>query len=555
MPETLQQPLQNHEIAQHLDLQGQQMQSYSAELPGYVEPHDLALHQASNAWLHNRTVNSKEPLVNVNNRGEHNFAGEDLRADVNDLSDRLSKDITNLRGMIRTPEAARDAIRKHYEQEDGDAAGATMLKPEGDLSLTEVKTYLAVLKAQAHPDQYENPRQRDLHVASLDVAGALVDNWAKRQAKNQSPDGKPLDDSAIDINLHDRPEEADLSNLHEHMISEQQGFEDRFHELNQAQIEQLGETVLDAAGVRQRLDDYEIGSDGSGSNTSTVPASAGMRLPQPQAAHIRVIDYIPRQRQRPEKPVAPPVEATVPAETIPQRPEAGRPAAAEQASDAELLAEVVKSAKGRTQIETDMFDGQRFMGDQKIDRARTAIPQEVMRAERQKSKDWQTQPNEVIAFTDLTEPDAASGQTMRRFRYQFAFTQETAIQLGNQYRDDYKKMRFKQGQGGRDAQLQIAVDLPKAVADQLEASMYTKSPDGDPAKARLDPRRAREVVKQLLLNNNDHRLTQEDIEAKVKGNPPYDELPPDWQSTFVSGQENSTGLVGYRADSLPPPGA
>jgi hypothetical protein len=292
MPETLQ-PLNNQEIAQHLGMQSQQLQTHNPDMQGYVPPHDLALHQASGAWLRNRAEHSTEPLVSVSDQGEHVLATESLEADADELSAWLSDDIRSAREATVNPRAARQAIWdyvtnggerefSHYNPNGGDA----------QLNLGELKEYLGVRGETAH---HTDQRETDLHMASLGVAAALVDNWAKRQSENKDEKGRPLDDGDIFLptDLHEKP--AEMPTLHSHLVGERHRFEGRFHELNRTQIERLGETVLDAVGVRQQI------AERFGNSTSVSDGEAARRaeVARLRAQHLSLNIRLAKPRQYP----------------------------------------------------------------------------------------------------------------------------------------------------------------------------------------------------------------------------------------------------------------
>src|ERR1019366_1616307 len=175
----------------------------------------------------------------------------------------------------------------------------------------------------------------------------------------------------------------------------------------------------------------------------------------------------------------------------------------------------------------NMFDGQRYMGDETHpDRSRTRIPQDVMRAELKKSDDWHDKPDEVVSFTNLTESEAG----LVRFRYQFEFTRETSTHLRNTYdRDTFIGMRFTEGEGFRDGHLEVAVDLPESIAADLQGCIAQ------------DPSNARTLVKQLLHSNNYGRVPQSKIDDN-RYYPKYDKLPSDWTVTMITGNENARGI-------------
>lgn len=249
------QPLDNQEIADHLLISGGQLQSYNPDLPNHVSEDKLMLHKTSLDWLRNQAEHSTEPLVTVNERDEHVLSAESLEADEDELKSWLAYDERLVKDAIKNPSVAREFIQTHYYGGDAEDDGSTpfMLRAEGDLSLAEVKTYLALVgESQESGDQRDN----DLHMASLGVTAALVEHWAKRQSNNQLENGKTEDDLHILINLHEQPADENATTLQTHFTNERANFAGEFHELTRANVEKLGGAALSAEVIRGQIDNY-----------------------------------------------------------------------------------------------------------------------------------------------------------------------------------------------------------------------------------------------------------------------------------------------------------
>jgi hypothetical protein len=249
--------------------------------------------------------------------------------------------------------------------------------------------------------------------------------------------------------------------------------------------------------------------------------------------------------------------------------------AVEHARNVELFGRIVSSTKNKTQLETDVIDGFRFVGDGPKEQKHigAGIPR-IKELER--GTDWRQHPNEAVSFTELVEPDEVQvhvpGRTERgrfgkkietpstfesqpnpnagrakmihnevtgqdepavRFRYQFSYSMQA---IASRELPAYKEFR-----GSRPGQhLLLGVDLPKSLADQLQARLKT------------DPRSVRGLVQQLFLENNDGSVTQEywlqggDSQHPVR--PPYEALPQDWNITMISGRETTSGGYQNRGD-------
>jgi hypothetical protein len=285
--------------------------------------------------------------------------------------------------------------------------------------------------------------------------------------------------------------------------------------LTQGRIRKLGNEALDAAGIRLRR---------QGGGTEVAEAQYQSAAPQMEASQT---DGHPEASEETDR----------------------ASDTAEQAKMAETIAEVVAAASGKTLIETNMFDGQRYMGDETHpDRTTLGIPREIIYAERNKSSDWHDKPDEIVAITELTE----SGGELKRFRYHFEITHETNAYLRSAYDSkQYSEMTFHEGGGGRIGHLEVTADLPKPMADELER-LIRGDPKAEPPIP-PNPEIARTLVKQLLHSNHDRGLPQ-DVQAKIDDEryyPKYDKLPSDWAITMLTGNENARGIEkGYDAQRL-----
>lgn len=211
-------------------------------------------------------------------------------------------------------------------------------------------------------------------------------------------------------------------------------------------------------------------------------------------------------------------------------------ATAEQVQTPAFFDDIVRWTHTRTRIDTNMFDGQRYLGDQPeevAERWRIGIPEKVITDESAKSADWHDQPDEVVAFTELSGDGVGEDRTVR-LRYQYAFTPKTTAAFREKYPGaEFIKRRFTEGQGSRDGKLMVCVDLPGELADRLQSHLKNH-----------DPASIRTLVRQLLEANNNGELPKDRVADRAKY-PPYDLLPPDWQITMLTGREHvsETGFI------------
>jgi hypothetical protein len=247
-------PLQNEEIAQHLAI---------AEARNDVPRDESMLHRTADEWLANSVGHASEQLVDDSNV----LSSESLLADADELSSWLQDDLRTLRGAIANPAIAREAIAAEYARNGGIPPKALSDK----LSLEEVHEYLDVLSATNPP---ENQRDRDLHDASLGIAGSLVDSWKKRQFSEMD---EPTD-SKVFADLTMSTGNPDVPSLNTHLSREQPNFESRFHEITRGRIQELGKEILDAAGVRERI----------GTNGSEADSTDEVQRLRQQNARVRV---------------------------------------------------------------------------------------------------------------------------------------------------------------------------------------------------------------------------------------------------------------------------
>jgi hypothetical protein len=261
----------------------------------------------------------------------------------------------------------------------------------------------------------------------------------------------------------------------------------------------------------------------------------------------------------------------------------------EQAHNMELFAKVVAQAKGKTDINVDTSTvertGYQHVGDAPKSapgqRPAALFPEMFMNKELRTSSStgWRKERNEVVSFTELeelktqtvereveqvksgafgrkktvttkqTETEVVPGsehpvmvenihtgkkEPAVRFRYQFRYG-HAAHSATYAPRDggDAELPRYREFHGPRGGQnVLVGVDLPQSVAAQLQEQI---------AK---DPKAARELVEQLVLQNNDGNggITEKYWRGSPEGGhnpirPPYDELPADWPITTITGRE------------------
>jgi len=516
MPETLQPPLTHDELRGHL-LDIQSVDPTSRD-PGHNgdSHHPGNISYTSHAHLQDALDRVEAPLTEaVGDEGEHmltSHAFEALLKDTDEVNRQAKDKINDLDSAIANRDemisVVNDWRKKTYEPDEHIPEEA--LDPDRPITINDIFDYLDARQEET-ADRLSGRSDAALlagrHQASTALLKNLIKIWeyeqpeAKAAWSQGSEPELPLDmgtehNDRLFNGLHDRREE--------------------FRKLTERRVRRLGNEMLDAAGISTKRD-AELGEsmEGPGSVSTVFRETETADTGSPQPAIER-----PARSQT--------SQATV-----------------EQDRSAELFADVVRFAQGRTMIETNMFDGQRYMGDESHpDRSRIQIPPDVMRAETSKDGEWYEQPNEVVAFTQLTEPGGEGvGQEMVRFRYQFSPTSKTSMHLRNSYdRDAYSGMRFREGMGGRDGHLEVAVDLPASVARALQ-----KQIEQDPSSARI-------IVKQLMLENNNGAVPREKIDDS-KYYPPYDNLPrgrDGWHITLLTGEENSRGfLPGYESNHLP----
>jgi|GEM_PF-6153733 len=235
----------------------------------------------------------------------------------------------------------------------------------------------------------------------------------------------------------------------------------------------------------------------------------------------------------------------------------------ERAHGAELFNEIIQLGKKRTQIDTDILNGFRQIGDGPRNESSIAYTPRRIEEETQRDDDWRQHLHEAATFTAIFERDTRiverknveSGRFGRkhvtsyseteevpgsehakvirngltgenepvvRFRYHFGYSVE-AITAG-------ELPKYKEFQGGRSGQhLYVGVDLPKSAADELLAQVQQ------------DPASVRQLAESLALENNDGTLNEEYWRNGGRvGNPvrpPYEALPRGWNIAVVTGEE------------------
>jgi len=235
--------------------------------------------------------------------------------------------------------------------------------------------------------------------------------------------------------------------------------------------------------------------------------------------------------------------------------------AVEKARGVEIFENIVRFAKEKTHLYTDMH-GYTALGDaRQKDTRRPQISQDILR-DSQKNRGDRQIINEAVMFSSLIESDTRTvtkerqvkvgrlGRTHTesyseietvpdsehpvmmhneqtgqdepsiRFRYNFGYNDQMPV-------DDRRALpAYQEFVGGRDGQtVQACIDLPESMANKLKTQIEQ------------DPSSVRELVEKLFLNNNDGRITEEywrkggSVGHPIR--PPYEKLPSDWTIAMI----------------------
>lgn len=284
-----------------------------------------------------------------------------------------------------------------------------------------------------------------------------------------------------------------------------------FKTVTKESIQRLGQEVLDAEGVRQRINLHKSGA---------MPVKA---VAEDGDADSRAADAAKDILGDPEA-----IEAPVP----------------------KVFTDILQHSVGRRQLRANYRDGQMQMGD-----GRNSQEYQVMRdafgSEFEDSDDWHDRAIEAVTLTKVSVSDGSGGpaQNMIRFRYRFRYSEDTCHNFVGQGKGK-PLPDFPEYSGGRNSKgVAVAVDLPVNLANRLETQI------------REDPSSVRHLVKMLFLKDNPRNrgLKEDDWEGKTPGRnpvkPPYKDLPKDWNIFLIKGDEPPesgpvTTMTRYSADLL-----
>jgi hypothetical protein len=488
-------PLTHDELDSHII--GVQVNDPASIYPGERDDHHPGtLSYTSYGQIRDGIHRASEPLTEHTGEGEHAITAatiESLIGDVDEISQITNRSIADLDQKVGSREIIDivNAYRENEWREAGEAAPAEYVDPERAITVGDIFDYLDA-EQMTFEAQIATRRDHDhiasLHRSSNSLIKDLVAQWYYAQPESRIA-WEQGQEPALPLDFG--------SKHYDSLFGDLPGRHDQANKLTKSMIRRIGQEVINAAELRMAR------------GTATVQESF-VGQPAPEYSQTETA-----------KPVIDSREGEVPLE---------------RTRDMEIITDVLEAARGKTQIETNMFSGQRYMGDKtNPDRSITDIPPDIIRTERQKSTDWHDNPDEVVAFTTLDYP----GSGTVRFRYHFAYANETDGHLRSTLdRESYMEQRFTEGSGGRNGHLEVSVDLPEEVAEELQRYLEK------------NPTSVRYLVEQLLLNNNDGSVPRDMLEDK-RYYPKYDKLPPDWRITLMTGSEEARGIVSYNTHSLP----
>jgi hypothetical protein len=271
MPETLQPPLTNNEIAQHLEHQIDAHNDAHSE-QGHYDPSSIgydpriALEGTSLVWMQGRTEDPATPdLVQHNETtGTHELSTERLLVDANELERWVGSDLGELRKAIKDPQMARRRVAETLTGQE--STGTFASEP---LTRQEVHDYINI--GIPRP---EDESEAAMHDLSIRVVDELVNTWEHEAqmgilhgALDRSGGKVTWGESGID---GQRP-------LDQHLFGEKDKVLANFHEIHQENVRRLGEDAQDAAGVRLGIAE-QVGESGDSANTAERSATQGETL-------------------------------------------------------------------------------------------------------------------------------------------------------------------------------------------------------------------------------------------------------------------------------------